>query len=366
VFTASSKVQDSGPSNEESCQVKSKAIEMMVSEAVKQVLKENSHLLENFDASKIMELVGKQNLVEKVVQGFAPEPTKCDATSQKNKGSKSYNIPVGTPAYTPTPLAVLKSSKPSSSKDESYTPTDGSTKASHATYNPSKSTPKQDVYTPSGPKLPLDVNYTPSKRASDNITNDRYTPPSNLECDYADYQPTSKVFDILEASYSPSCDAPGVGVNYQPSTITSLVREPTYSPVQSVNQTSVEYTPSSINSFTMSPEKYLEDLFENPGENSEKNVPADSSSRKRSKEDEEKKRKEKERLRQKEKKREREKTEKSSSSSKKSSSSSSSTRNESKSSHKQDKVKSKTSRVDMDLDSDVDEECYRIFQVASL
>ncbi len=54
MFTASSKVQDSGPSNEESCQVKSTAIEMMVSEAVKQVLKENSHLLENFDASKIL------------------------------------------------------------------------------------------------------------------------------------------------------------------------------------------------------------------------------------------------------------------------------------------------------------------------
>ena len=102
-----------------------------MSEAVKRVLKENEQLLGNFDASKIMELVGQQKLVEKVVEHLTPssngilkdspkdpagDPLKdgskdpgkneVNSTYSKTKGHKTYTIPAGTPAYTPTPLAV--------------------------------------------------------------------------------------------------------------------------------------------------------------------------------------------------------------------------------------------------------------------
>nr|CAG4641478.1 EOG090X01LQ [Eurycercus lamellatus] len=370
-------VQEPGPSQNGTQEAV--AIDQIVSEAVKRVLKDSGHLLEGFDASKIMELVGQQKLVEKVVQGLAPEIKKPDSNKSAKGHHKTYTIPVGTPAYTPTPLAVLKKTKPV--KVENYVPADSSNKST-TTYKPSRVTAKPDTYTPSGLSTAPDVNYTPSSRDSDNIINDRYTPPSSSDCDLADYQPTSKEFNSMEPSYSPSCSTTVQGVDYSPSCITMLTAEPTYSPAQSHSTAEVvvaDYTPSSL-----SPEKYLE-LFENgssgnteassPEKKAAKTESSSSSSRKRSKEDEEKRRKEKERLRRKEKEKEKSTSSSSSSSSKtkhsssKKSSSSSSSSSSKKSKYSETKSSSSSSKngkskieEDPGSDSDVDEECYRIFQ----
>ena len=191
---------------------KALAIEQIVSEAVKRVLNENGQLLRNFDASKIMELVGQQKLVEKVVEHLAPPSSgsqlksETEASNLKAKSHKVYTIPVGTPAYTPTPLAVLKRTKPVGSKDDNYVPSSSESKCT-ATYQPSKFKSSQvDEYSPSPLDLAPDVNYTPSSRDLNNIINDQYTPLSNTLSD-VDYQPTDKALSSTEPSYTPSFSA---------------------------------------------------------------------------------------------------------------------------------------------------------------
>lgn len=335
---------------------------------MKRVLKENSGLLESFDASKILELVHQQQLVEKVVEGLVPSPS--DATkssvsscSSKSKGHKSYTIPAGTPSYKPTPIEVLKKAKPTTSKVESYIPTDKSTKstASSGLYQPSRvqSTHKQDAFVPSG--MVPEVSYFPSTKDSNNTHNDCYKPPSNLTYNIVNYEPTSKELSTTEPSYSPSCTGLIMDVDYSPSP--ALQVEPTYSPVESSSQMEVDYQPSAIGSCTLSPEKYLE-LFENTDEEGGKETKKEKCSRKSSKEEEEKRRKEKERLRRKEKEKRSSKSKSSNhkhSDDKSSSSSfkrSSKSKSSSSSSHEKSKVK-----AGLDSDSDVDDECYRIFQV---
>ena len=375
--------------------------------------------MENFDASKIMELVGQQKLVEKVVEHLAPvpNPKKPEGnSSHRSKSHKTYNIPVGTPAYTPTPISVLKKSqtlpskvenyepsKPSSTGrvatykpsskvsskilEESYTPStlestqsrvvdnyvpSNSSNNSTATYKPSKVVVKsEEGYTPSTLENTPDVNYTPSSRDSDNVISDRYTPPSSLNCD-VDYQPTTRELSSVEPSYSPSCSKFESGsVDYSPSSISTLTTEPSYSPAPASNTpVEVDYTPSSK---TLTPEKYLE-LFE-IGDAEE------AATKKKHAKDEERRRreKEKEREREKEKRRRKEKEkEKKSSSSKSSdqdskskrssnkhSSSSGSSSKKSKSSESKSHESSKSSKneAEMESDSDVDDECYRIFKV---
>lgn len=354
-------VQEPGPSQETREEEKSSAIEQIVSEAVKRVLKENGQLLENFDASKIMELVGQQKLVEKVVEHLAPatSPKKPEGnSSHRSKSHKIYNIPVGTPAYTPTPIAVLKKGistpskvenyeptnssagrvapyKPckvssSSKSEESYTPSSLGSSSTHqsrvdnyvptnssntstATYKPSKVVVKsEEGYTPSTLENTPDVNYTPSSRDSDNVISDRYTPPSSLNCD-VDYQPTTREFSSVEPSYSPSCSTFESGmVDYSPSSISTLTTEPSYSPAPASNLSmQVDYTPSSLaGGQQLTPEKYLE-LFET-GEGDETTETIETASKKfKSDKDEERrkreKEKERERRRRKEKEREREK-----------------------------------------------------------
>lgn len=192
---------------------KALAIEQIVSEAVKRVLQENGQLLRNFDASQIMELVGQQKLVEKVVEHLNPpaneSPTKTETESSahsKTKSHKVYTIPAGTPAYTPTPLAVLKRTKPIGSKDDNYVPSSSESKCT-VTYQPSKfKNSRLDEYSPSPLDMAPDVNYTPSSRDSNNIINDQYTPPSNTYSD-VDYQPTDKALSSTEPSYTPSFSA---------------------------------------------------------------------------------------------------------------------------------------------------------------
>nr|CAG4650757.1 EOG090X01LQ [Simocephalus serrulatus] len=356
--------QEPGPSQETREEEKSSAIEQIVSEAVKRVLKENGQLLENFDASKIMELVGQQKLVEKVVEHLAPatSPKKLEGnSSHRSKSHKIYNIPVGTPAYTPTPIAVLKKGIPTPSKVENYEPTNSSagrvapykpckvsssskseesytpssigsssthqsrvdnyvptnsSNTSTATYKPSKVVMKsEEGYTPSTLENTPDVNYTPSSRDSDNVISDRYTPPSSLNCD-VDYQPTTREFSSVEPSYSPSCSTFESGmVDYSPSSISTLVAEPSYSPAPASSNVpmQVDYTPSSLaggQQQQLTPEKYLE-LFET-GEGDEPVETNEAASKKaKSEKDEERrkreKEKERERRRRKEKEREREK-----------------------------------------------------------
>ena len=430
---------DPGPSQGTKEEDNSSAIEQIVSEAVKRVLKENGQLLENFDASKIMELVGQQKLVEKVVEHLAPpvSPKKIEGnpreSSHKSKSHKTYNIPVGTPAYTPTPIAVLKkgiaipskvenyeptksssgrvatykpSSKVASKSEETYTPSTlestsvpsrvdnyvprNSSTSSTIVYKPSKVISKtEEGYTPpSTIENTPDVNYTPSSRDSDNIISDRYTPPSNLNCD-VDYQPTTRELSSVEPSYSPSCSTFESGIaDYSPSSISTLSTEPSYSPAPTSSSVSfeVDYTPSSLTgSQQLTPEKYLE-LFEAAEEAS------DTESKKKhrkTKEEERKKRekekereRERERRRRKEKEREKEKkkssrsssdqdskakhssSKKSSSSSPRKSKSSDVKSSESKKSEsKSHESKSSKNEVEMDSESDVDEECYRIFKV---
>lgn len=347
---------DPGPSKGVQENDKSSAIEQIVSEAVKRVLKENGQLLENFDASKIMELVGQQKLVEKVVEHLAPasSPKKPDVNvSQKSKNHKIYNIPLGTPAYTPTPIAVLKkgvpvqskvenyepsshssvgrvaqydpskvvpklddsytpsslSSKPSQSKTDSntYVPTNSST-VSTAVYKPSKAGMKsEEGYTPSTLENTPDVNYTPSSRNSDNVISDRYTPPSSLNCD-VDYQPTTRELSSVEPSYSPSCSTQEPHtIDYSPSSISTLTSEPSYSPAPA-NSVSldVDYTPSSLSSGQqLTPEKYLA-LFEAGEDAAASETEAKKKSRSDKEEERRRREKDKERRRRKEKERQRE------------------------------------------------------------
>lgn len=431
---------DPGPSQGSQEGENSSSIEQIVSEAVKRVLKENGQLLENFDASKIMELVGQQKLVEKVVEHLAPpvSPKKVEGnpreSSHKSKSHKSYNIPVGTPAYTPTPIAVLKkgittpskvenyeptkpssgrvatykpSSKVAAKSEETYTPSTlestsvpsrvdnyvprNSSTSSTATYKPSKvvSIKTEEGYTPpSTLENTPDVNYTPSSRDSDNIISDRYTPPSNLNCD-VDYQPTTRELSSVEPSYSPSCSTFESGIaDYSPSSISTLSTEPSYSPAPTSSSVSfeVDYTPSSLASGQqLTPEKYLE-LFEDAEEASEseskKKHRKTKEEERRKREKEKEREREKERRRRKEKEREREKEKKKSSrsssdqdskskhsSNKKSGSSSSSPKKSKSSESKKSESKSEESKsskhdVEMESDSDVDEECYRIFKVS--
>lgn len=432
------RTHDPGPSQGTQEGGNSSAIEQIVSEAVKRVLKENGQLLENFDASKIMELVGQQKLVEKVVENLAPpsSPKKIDGNSKesshKSKNHKIYNIPVGTPAYTPTPIAVLKktmtipskvenyepskssttgcvatykpSSKVASKSEETYVPTAlestsipsrvdnyvprNSSTSSTATYKPSKRVSKsEEGYTPPSTleNMP-DVNYTPSSRDSDNIISDRYTPPSNLDCD-VDYQPTTRELISVEPSYSPSCSTFESGIaDYSPSSISTLSTEPSYSPAPTSGSVSLEvdYTPSSLTSSQqLTPEKYLE-LFEDgeqPSEAEEKKKHKSSKEEDRRKREKEKEReRERERRRRKEKEREREKKKSRSSSDQDSKSKHSSSKKSSSSSPRKSKSsdvkssdsqksesksyesKSSKNEVEMESDSDVDEECYRIFK----
>lgn len=413
---------------------KALAIEQIVSEAVKRVLKENGQLLESFDASKIMELVGQQKLVEKVVEHLAPVPSpkKPEGNSNpRSKSHKTYNIPVGIPAYTPTPISVLKKNM-TPSKVENYEPTKSSTVHNVATYKPSSKviqkceesyTPStvenrsvkldnyeptnsssnliatynpsskvaqssEESYTPSTLENTPDVNYTPSSRESNNITSDRYTPPSNLNCD-VDYQPTNRELSSVEPSYSPSCSTESGIVDYSPSSISTLTSEPSYSPSPANSvATDIAYTPSSLTSGQqLSPEKYLE-LFE-AGDEEEVNDAHKKHKSDKDKEDKRKRDKEREkdrerrRRKEKEKEKEREKEKRrhgssrssdsdskskrsskhSSSSSSKKSKSSSSKSSESKSESKSRESKSSKNEVEMESDSDVDEECYRIFKV---
>lgn len=272
-----------GPSQEAE-DSKSLAIEQIVSEAVKRVLKENQDLLSNVDATKIMELVGQQKLVEKVVQNL---PLATNSGKQpvsvpnnlKAKGHKLYTIPAGIPAYTPTPISVLKKTKPHGSKVESYVPARASSQA-NISYEPSKvSSRVEESY-----KLPNtlpDVNYTPSCRDSDNVIwgkSQEYTPSMSSGC-VVDYQPTSKALSSGEPSYSPANCSGGSGVDYSPSSITTLMSEPTYSPVVSKKHLKVEYTPSSLLGkeqvySPLSPERYLAML-----ENAEETTKSDSSSK---------------------------------------------------------------------------------------
>lgn len=381
---------------------KTQAIEQIVSEAVKRVLQENEQLLRNFDASKIMELVGQQKLLEKVVEHLAPVPnesqskTETEASSHsKVKGHKLYTIPAGTPAYTPTPLAVLKRTKPVGSKNDNYVPSSSESKCI-ATYQPSKFISNRvDEYSPSPSDLTPDVNYTPSSRDSNNIINDQYTPSSNTHSDI-DYQPTDKALSSTEPSYTPSFSVSaevaqienGLQVDYSPSSITTLTKEPGYTPAPSSQPQQASYTPSSLcilggEEDPISPEKYLAMLeSEIASTDSERLKPASKESshskdKRRSKEEDEKRRKEKERSRRKEKERrdrksdssdKKRKEERSSSKSSesqhkcKSSSSKESSRSRSSSSHSKSKSKSDRSHVNRELGSDVDEECYRIFQ----
>lgn len=428
---------DPGPSQGTQEGENSLAIEQIVSEAVKRVLKENGQLLENFDASKIMELVGQQKLVEKVVEHLAPpsSPKKTDGNSKesshKSKSHKIYNIPVGTPAYTPTPIAVLKksmtipskvenyepskpstgcvatykpSSKVASKSEETYIPSSlestsvpsrvdnyvprNSSTSSTATYKPSKVVSRsEEGYTPPSTleNMP-DVNYTPSSRDSDNIISDRYTPPSNLDCD-VDYQPTIRELVSVEPSYSPSCSTfESVIADYSPSSISTLSTEPSYSPAPTSSSLSfeVDYTPSSLTGGQqLTPEKYLE-LFEDGEQASE----AEAKKKQRSNKEEDRRKREKEkerereRRRRKEKEREREKKKSRSSSDQDSKSKQSSSKKSGSSSPRKSKSsdvkssesiksqsksyesKSSKNEVEMESDSDVDEECYRIFKVS--
>nr|CAG4649957.1 EOG090X01LQ [Sida crystallina] len=255
---------------------KSSAIEQIISEAVKKLLRENEQLLENVDAAKIMEFVGQQTLVQKVVENLSPlqkmvNQHQNSVTSQsKTKAHKIYSIPVGTPAYTPTPLAVLKKSKPTASKTESYVPSTFSKPSISVSYEPTSkvSAKKEETYTPSinSTTAPTLVDYTPSSRDSDNIIYDQYTPPSSTNCNY-DYQPTNRELSSTEPSYSPSCTTKPVScvIDYSPSNISTLPgSEPTYSPAENGTTNKIEYTPSSCNrtavkeiSSPLSPEKYL-------------------------------------------------------------------------------------------------------------
>nr|CAG4643032.1 EOG090X01LQ [Ilyocryptus agilis] len=349
---------------------KSAAIEQIVSEAVKKVLKENGQLLENFDAVKIMELVGQQKLV---VEHLAVPPKKPEVIQKSSKGHKTYHIPTGTPAYTPTPLAVLEKSKPAVSRVENYVPVDNIPR-NVATYKPSKMTSNIiDGYCPSGGSSTTpDVNYTPSSADMDAAISDRYTPsPNNSDGELADYKPTNKEFSSVEPSYSPSCSTTGHGVDYSPSSITSLSVEPTYSPAQGQNSFTANYTPSSLASCPLSPEKYLE-LLENDSDESEKKkvIKEEQSSQKRSKEKDEKRRNEKEKSKRKKKDKEKERSSSKSKSPKQSSSksSSSSSRKDKSTESKSSSRESKSTRKDKhssDSDSDemdVHEECYRIFK----
>nr|CAG4646056.1 EOG090X01LQ [Macrothrix elegans] len=384
---------------------KSNAIEQIVSEAVKRVLKENRQLLENFDASKVIELVGQQKLVEKVVESLAPpvvqSPKKPEATvnnqQHKSKGHKTYNIPVGTPAYTPTPISLLNKTKPTVSKVENYVPKTSSS-CSTATYKPSKVLPKSDseeTYTPSSTDSTSEIKYTPSSKTTDTPTsNDRYTPPSSSDCEF-DYRPSTRELVSSEPSYSPSCSNLDQRViDYSPSTISSLTTEPSYTPAQTSNPIEVDYTPSSLgSSHQLSPEKYLE-LFEADEPEPPKKPKSDQEDeekkkkeRERDKERERRRRREKEKKRQKEKEREKDrekgsssKSSDSDSKSKRSGSSSNSSKHRSSSSSKKSKhsdstpskskerYESKSSEAtlhaltEMDSESDVDEECYRIFK----
>merc|ERR1712071_618494 len=285
--------------------------------------KENEQLLGNFDASKIMELVGQQKLVEKVVEHLTPssngilkdspkdpagDPLKdgskdpgkneVNSTYSKTKGHKTYTIPAGTPAYTPTPLAVLKRTKPVGSKDDGFIPSNPVSKSTTATYKPSKPSKNNhknrvDEYSPSLSDLAPDINYTPSSRDSNNIIRDQYTPPSNYSNSNinVDYQPTNKALSSIEPSYMPVGNC--TEVEYSPSSIGTLTTEPGYSPAPSSHQPQLaNYTPSSFTikgdecEDPISPETYLAML------EVEEVAPSKKSSRQRDEEREEKRRKE--------------------------------------------------------------------------
>ncbi len=290
-----------GPSSQSSSLLdtqvsQSLAIEQIVSEAVKRVLKENEELLGNVDAAKILEMVGQQQLVQKVVGNLAPVQNLTDVqqnhslqTQQaKMKAHKIYSIPAGVPAYTPTPLAVLKKSKPDGVKAENYVPSNNSILTNSTTsYEPSKVSFKyEETYKPctsSTSSNPAKVDYQPSSRDADNIIRDQYTPASNLDCS-VDYQPTNRELSSSEPSYSPMCTSKS-GVKYSPSNITQLSSEPAYSPFQKSDTVQVSYTPSNV-ATPLSPEKYLAMLEtekeEIPNKEDKKNIKEKSSSTKRS------------------------------------------------------------------------------------
>lgn len=289
-------VQEPGPSS---------TIEQIVSEAVCKVLRENGQLLENFDASKIMELVGQQKLVEKAVEQLnpvlqKPEPT---APTSRNKNHKSYSIPEGTPAYTPTPIAVLKKKVHSvPAKVENYVPTDSSGKKPPTVidYKPSKVSPVKsiaDTYCPSGYSTKPSVDYTPSIKGTSNAIDDRYTPPTTpadgslsskapVVVDYkpskvspikstadsyfpsgysgkpdVDYTPSSRDANyLIDDRYTPpsiNSDTSLDPVSYEPTTCEFSSSEPTYSPsclnALPFEDGQLDYSPSSITSLTSEP-----------------------------------------------------------------------------------------------------------------
>ena len=390
---------------------KSLAIEQIVSEAVKRVLKENGDLLGNVDAAKIMELVGQQKIVQKVVENMSPlqnTATKpqddCSSQNQstKTKGHKVYSIPAGVPAYTPTPLAVLKKSKPSGSqKVENYVPSTSKTSSS-ASYEPSKVTARQsEPYSPSVNPRTANIthyDYKPTVRNENNVIRDCYTPPSNTNCD-VDYHPTNRELSSTEPSYSPSCTTPGSGIDYSPSSISMLKSEPTYSPAPKAGTIQVDYTPSSCTVSTegasdsmLSPERYLAMLeADKEDQPATKETSAKRSSSSKSKHKDREREKERDRDRDRDKNREKDrvkdKTRRSSRDEKDSKSRHrdrekkerddhrrrEKEREEEKSSKRKERSSDSSpskSRVPAtypmeaeDSESDVDEECYRIFQV---
>lgn len=304
-------VEEPGSSKEPPKNDKSSALEEIVSEAVKRVLKENGQLLESLDASKIMELVGQHKLVEKVVENLVPaqalKKPEPSSSNGKNKAHKTYTVPKGIPAYTPTPIAVLKQSKHDTPKPvasytpssisgssgvssapvkssripEGYDPTSNIKKPSSsntyepsaksqvpvsycpskvsASYNPSsitKDTKKSDSGADFEGYLPSGTKYTPEGLSKSSLTyepskvsykaEETYTPSTQEKVSNVEYTPSSKKDDPSNDIYTPSSNV-DYGVDYKPTAKEFSSCEPSYSPYcPNSSVPSVDYSPSSI------------------------------------------------------------------------------------------------------------------------